>query len=193
MAKSAKKKKQERSSRDDWLRAALELLGEKGIRSITIDALCVKLGLTKGSFYWHFSGRQELLSAMADRYANAHHREIRERLEESGLDEWGQMQQVSREAYEKYAKIDQAMRLWAEECEETADAIKLSDARTLKFHEDLLHRMGVSRAKAKLIGRLMLCAGLGFSMAQPSLGGRKEYDQMEPLIRSLIDLEIQKN
>jgi len=192
MARAAKKKKQERSSRDDWLRAALELLGEKGIGSITIDALCTRLGLTKGSFYWHFSGRQELLSAMADRYANAHHREIRERLEASGLDDWAQLKQVSKEAYEKYSKIDHAMRIWAEDSEETAEAMKLSDAKTLQFHEERLVNMGVPKAKARLIARLMLCAGLGFSFAQPSLGGRKEYEQMEPLIRSLIDLELQK-
>lgn len=190
MARPAKKK-QERSSREDWLREALELLGEKGINSITIDALCKRLGLTKGSFYWHFSGRQELLSAMAERYASAHHLEIRERLEQSGRDEWGQLQQLSQEAYEKYAKIDQAMRIWAEDCEETLEAVKKSDARTLRFQEEKLKAMGVPLRKARPIARLMLCAGLGYSFAQPSLGGKKEYHEMGSLIKSLVDLELQ--
>ncbi|WP_170287310.1 TetR/AcrR family transcriptional regulator [Halioglobus maricola] len=185
------KQKQERSSREDWLREALELLGEMGISSITIDALCNRLGLTKGSFYWHFSGRQELLSAMVERYASTHPLEIRERLEQSGLDDWGQLQQLSQEAYEKYARIDHAMRIWAEDSEETLEAVKQSDAKTLRFHEQKLKAMGVPLKKARPIARLILCASLGYSFARPSLGGKKEYDEMGPLIKSLIDLEIQ--
>ncbi|CAA0092260.1 putative HTH-type transcriptional regulator TtgW [Zhongshania aliphaticivorans] len=190
--KPAPKKKQERSSRDDWLRAALELLGEEGIARITIDALCKKLRLTKGSFYWHFSGRQELLEGMADRYANAHHREIRERIDSSDLDDWERIKLVAKDAFDNYARIDHAMRIWAEECEFTAEAIKLSDARTLRFTEEKLVNLGVPQDRATLIARLMLCTGLGFSFAQPSLGGKKEYEELEPLIESLIDIERAK-
>lgn len=191
MARAAQKK-QERSSREDWLRAALELLGEKGINSITIDALCLRLGLTKGSFYWHFKGRQALLSAMAERYASSHHREIRERLDDSGLQDWEQLQALSRDAYDKYSKIDHAMRIWAEDCEETRDAVKRSDAKTLLFHEEKLVAIGVPKSRAKIIARLMLCAGLGYSFAKPSLGGKKEYNEMGLLIRSLVDIELAK-
>ena len=54
-------KSTDRSSREDWINAALKLLAESGLQAITIDALCKSLGLTKGSFYWHFSSREALL------------------------------------------------------------------------------------------------------------------------------------
>ncbi len=43
-----------RKSKRDWFVAGMELLGEVGPNGITIDALCQKLSVTKGSFYHHF-------------------------------------------------------------------------------------------------------------------------------------------
>ena len=47
----------------DWAEAALQLIAEKGLSGLTINALARRLGVTKGSFYWHFSGRDDLLAA----------------------------------------------------------------------------------------------------------------------------------
>jgi AcrR family transcriptional regulator len=45
----------------DWAEAALQLVAEKGLEGLTVSALAARLGVTKGSFYWHFAGRDELL------------------------------------------------------------------------------------------------------------------------------------
>src|ERR1700740_1870796 len=47
----------------DWAEAALQLIAEAGLSALTVDTLARPLGVTKGSFYWHFKGRQELLTA----------------------------------------------------------------------------------------------------------------------------------
>jgi AcrR family transcriptional regulator len=47
----------------DWAEAALRLIAEKGLGALTVSALASRLGVTKGSFYWHFRGRSELLAA----------------------------------------------------------------------------------------------------------------------------------
>jgi AcrR family transcriptional regulator len=47
----------------DWAEAALQLIAEKGLRALTVSALATRLGVTKGSFYWHFEGRPALLAA----------------------------------------------------------------------------------------------------------------------------------
>ena len=47
----------------DWAEAALQLIAEKGLGALTVAALANRLGVTKGSFYWHFRGRSELLAA----------------------------------------------------------------------------------------------------------------------------------
>jgi AcrR family transcriptional regulator len=46
----------------DWAEAALQLIAEKGLAALTVGALAARLGVTKGSFYWHFKGRPELLA-----------------------------------------------------------------------------------------------------------------------------------
>lgn len=52
----------------DWAEAALHLIAEKGLRALTVSTLAARLGVTKGSFYWHFHGRSELLAAALSRW-----------------------------------------------------------------------------------------------------------------------------
>jgi AcrR family transcriptional regulator len=46
----------------DWIEGALQLIAEAGLSALTIGTLAARLGVTKGSFYWHFKGRSELLT-----------------------------------------------------------------------------------------------------------------------------------
>jgi AcrR family transcriptional regulator len=52
----------------DWAEAALQLIAERGVNALTVGALAARLGVTKGSFYWHFHGRPELLAAALARW-----------------------------------------------------------------------------------------------------------------------------
>jgi len=56
-------KKKERStlSAGDWEQQALVLIAEKGIRAVAVESLARRMGVTKGSFYWHFHNRESLL------------------------------------------------------------------------------------------------------------------------------------
>ncbi|MEV3961230.1 helix-turn-helix domain-containing protein [Nocardia sp. NPDC050193] len=40
---------------DDWLKAGYTVLAEEGFRALKLDEICRRLGVTKGSFYHHFS------------------------------------------------------------------------------------------------------------------------------------------
>ena len=53
-----------RLAADDWVAAGLEVLVESGIAGVKILPISTRLGVTRGSFYWHFSGRKELLSQL---------------------------------------------------------------------------------------------------------------------------------
>ncbi len=50
--------------RQDWVEAGLEVLASAGIEAVRIEVLARKLRISKGSFYWHFADRGELLDAM---------------------------------------------------------------------------------------------------------------------------------
>jgi AcrR family transcriptional regulator len=47
----------------DWVDAAFAALADGGVAAVAVEPLAVRLGTTKGSFYWHFAGRDALLEA----------------------------------------------------------------------------------------------------------------------------------
>lgn len=57
----AKKKERSTLSAGDWEQQALVLIAEKGIRAVAVESLAARMGVTKGSFYWHFQNRESLL------------------------------------------------------------------------------------------------------------------------------------
>lgn len=55
-------------SASDWEQAALDLISEKGVSALAVEPLARRLGITKGSFYWHFASRDELLEQALKRW-----------------------------------------------------------------------------------------------------------------------------
>ncbi len=51
--------------RADWVRAGLRVLAQSGVDAVLIPRLATDLGVTKGSFYWHFESRDDLLAGIA--------------------------------------------------------------------------------------------------------------------------------
>jgi AcrR family transcriptional regulator len=58
----------QRLSAQDWELAALELMAEEGVAAVAVESLARRLGVTKGSFYWHFSQRDALIEAALKRW-----------------------------------------------------------------------------------------------------------------------------
>ncbi len=52
----------QRLTRQDWIKAALHEMGQHGIGGVGVEPLAKSLGATKGSFYWHFRDREELIT-----------------------------------------------------------------------------------------------------------------------------------
>ena len=55
----------ERFTRDSWLALALDVLAEEGRAKIKIEYLAKRLGVTKGSFYSHFSDRRDFIASVS--------------------------------------------------------------------------------------------------------------------------------
>src|SRR5262245_57724016 len=56
----------------DWERAAREAIATGGVASVSIPRLAARLGVTKGSFYWHFDALDDLLAAALARWEVAY-------------------------------------------------------------------------------------------------------------------------
>src|SRR5258706_9400520 len=72
-----------RLSRDDWASAALDALSAGGLAAVAVEPLAVRLGTTKGSFYWHFANRDELIAAALRLWRQASTTAVIERIESS--------------------------------------------------------------------------------------------------------------
>lgn len=62
----------ERLDRERWIDAALAALEQGGPEAVAIVPLARALGVSRGSFYWHFDGREELLVAALERWQREH-------------------------------------------------------------------------------------------------------------------------
>lgn len=56
--------------REDWLRAARRALLHGGIGAVRVEKLARSLHVTKGSFYWHFRNRNDLLESLLAEWEN---------------------------------------------------------------------------------------------------------------------------
>ncbi|MFD1151107.1 TetR/AcrR family transcriptional regulator [Saccharothrix hoggarensis] len=55
-----------RVTREDWTMEALRALARGGVAAVAVDVLAGELGITRGSFYWHFKDREALLVAAVE-------------------------------------------------------------------------------------------------------------------------------
>ncbi|NNE05262.1 MAG: TetR/AcrR family transcriptional regulator [Xanthomonadales bacterium] len=68
MQTGAKKKERSTLTARDWERGALEMIAEQGVASLAVEPLARRMGITKGSFYWHFANREALLEQALQRW-----------------------------------------------------------------------------------------------------------------------------
>jgi AcrR family transcriptional regulator len=60
----------QRSTKLNWLDTGLNILGQVGLEGLTIDGMAKKLGLTKGSFYYHFKSMADFELHLLEHWAN---------------------------------------------------------------------------------------------------------------------------
>ena len=70
-----------RLSAEDWAQAALDLIAEQGVAAVAVEPLARRLGVTKGSFYWHFPSRDALLQAALERWEKVEQEQVFGQLE----------------------------------------------------------------------------------------------------------------
>lgn len=69
-------------SAQDWTNAALRALADGGVAAVRVDVLARSLGITRGSFYWHFADRDALLRAALEQWEQTVTAQVIERMED---------------------------------------------------------------------------------------------------------------
>jgi AcrR family transcriptional regulator len=62
---------QGREAREELLTAALRVFAGRGYSEAGVDEIAAEAGYSKGALYWHFSGKEQLLTALIDERIDA--------------------------------------------------------------------------------------------------------------------------
>lgn len=115
--------------RHAWLSAALNVLADEGIDALQITRLARELDATRGSFYWHFKDRDDLLTSLIEEWQAANSGIIARTLEEAETLTDGVLALfyiwVQDERFSN--NLDQAMRNWARHDDAVGDAMRRED------------------------------------------------------------------
>src|SRR5690606_24041348 len=99
-------------NREDWLIKGLALLQKHGPEYLTLERLCLALKVTKGSFYHHFSGRDNYIEALMIYWREQHTGAIIKAANQLA-DAPAQSLKISELARGANQDIENAIRVWA--------------------------------------------------------------------------------
>ena len=137
------KTKRSRLGREDFLARSLEILSKDGESKLRIDRLVKALGVTKGSFYWHFENRSDFVVGLAEYW----HRYTNERVFEelAKVDDGPKAQLIKiHELVTRYdlPKYDLVMRSWATHEPDVAKIVRSVDRERFEVVSGLFRRLG---------------------------------------------------
>ncbi len=159
-------------TREDWVRAALLAVAEGGTAAAAIEPLAARLGTTKGSFYWHFKNRSELIAAALALWEREATDRIIEELQ--GVeDPVERLELVLRAAMEDESDEDGAIdaSLLATAGDPlVGDAIRRVQRKRLRFLEDCFRDMGVPPAESRHRARVAYAVYLGWFRLRQAAG-----------------------
>ncbi len=156
-ASTERSEKPRRHSREDWLETALAVLVDSGIEDVQITRLATRLEVTRGSFYWHFTDRGDLVDALIDAWRNQNTGVMVDALEGSGSLTEGILRLfsvwVDHDQFDP--KLDQAMRDWARRSEEVHAIVIEEDDRRIETIAQFFRRFGYQDPEAFIRARVI--------------------------------------
>lgn len=166
-------------TRADWLEAAIRLFMQEGVEAVRITRLAQVMAVTRGSFYWHFKDRDDLLDGLVSFWEQKNMRstmlalENVDNLQDGMLSLFSTWLDVSR--FEP--GLDMAMRDWARRSERVRQAVARADKACMNALANFFQRMGVEEIEAQTRARTTYFCQIGYYLIglQEELEDRMVY------------------
>lgn len=172
-------KQKPRLSREAWLQQALDILAEDP-EHLRIDELAERLGVSKGSFYWHFENRSDFIQAMAEYWRDTYTSAVAEEVIESDLSAEDQLRIVLKETLVvKVARYDLAVRAWARHEPSIRSVISEVDAIRLKTLTSVFLDMGFDEKEARMRARVFVVCHSFEDALGKSLSRKEALEQLD--------------
>jgi len=150
--------------RFDWLLKALEIFIDEGIDAVRITRLADELGVTRGSFYWHFSNREDLIEALVEYW--------KDRNTDSVIDSVKDANSLSDGIFSFFEtcldtrlfdpRLDLAIREWARRSPEIREQLDIADNTRIEALTKFFQRFDYPMPEAFIRARVLYFAQIGF-------------------------------
>ena len=171
-----------RLDRRAWIQAGVEILSSKGVDAVRVEVLARHLNISKGSFYWHFKDRSELLEAILDEW------EIRQSdWNHQGEDasnpaeRWAQLFELFSQP--AYARLETAVSSWARQDQRVAQRVATADRKRIAHLSRVFREIGFTAGQAAEWGNAAMFLYLGWMDRMTRDIGQKEA---EPALAELL-------
>jgi AcrR family transcriptional regulator len=180
-----------RLSAADWAQGALDLIAEQGVAAVAVEPLARRLGVTKGSFYWHFPSREALLRAALERWEQRELEEVFAQLEgiedpRIRLEQLFRLVGTQTASHSIYSELLKAM-----DHVVVQPVMQRVSARRLDWLTLAYRQVGLPRTEAQHRARLTYAAYVGFlqlalQLGQPRLRHEEFDEYLGHVISTLI-------
>lgn len=164
----------------DWIRAANARLAQEGIDAVRVEVLARDLLVSKGSFYWHFRDREDLLSSVLSQWEGEETTWLHEAAgdEKTAAARWATL--VERSSDPRRCRFEAALRAWARRDDRVAVRVAAIEKSRREFISDVLRDVGFAPRASDSWADLAQLVCLGwldrstrdaeFRLAGPGLG-----------------------
>ena len=182
--------------RQDWLNIGIQTLIEKGIEAVRVDPLAKLLSVTRGSFYWHFKNRDDLLEEILNEWEARNTKKIIEQIEGLNSSPSSKLLSLLEIAAEDDNLLEKAVRVWSVNDVGAAAAIARIDQQRLDYLQNLFLQLGFSEIHSKVRAQIAYSVRLGwFVMASSSYAAERltEIRLVHAILTQTNNLEAMPN
>jgi AcrR family transcriptional regulator len=159
----------------EWVNAGLKALAKSGFTALKADTLAKTLGVSRGSFYWHFADVEAYHRAVLDAWEKCATGDIIAAVEAEGGSAQARLHALAAIVFAQEGALERQVRAWAAHSPTAAAVQDRVDARRLGYTADLFGAAGFSSAGAALRAGFLYRALIGqFAMGKgvaPALDG----------------------
>ncbi|MEU1984697.1 TetR/AcrR family transcriptional regulator [Nocardia sp. NPDC019395] len=169
-AQQRQRRRTARLSYDDWVDGALNLLSREGVGAIKIPRLCQELGVTKGSFYWHFDDLEQLMAAMADRWSAVQSDTVRELGTFAAIPVGERIEKMAAMLVDqRHWMVETTVREWSRTDPKVAAAVRNLDQKVFETVKGTMLDLGFDENQARLRAGAMVYIGIGLIHGRDNL------------------------
>ncbi len=150
--------------RIDWLLKALEIFVAEGIDAVRITRLAQDLGVTRGSFYWHFENREDLIDALVSYWKDKNTSAITESVGNASSLAEGIFRffETCIDATLFDPRLDLALREWARRSDTVRSMVDIEDEARITSLREFFTRFGYAMPEALIRARVLYFSQIGF-------------------------------